>query len=128
MKVTRVVFTDVNLDYLRCDCKAICSVVLDDCIMLTSIALCSNKNNGNHFLLFPSKQDVYKDIQNLNKGISINYPENKKKQYSNDISKMYEEFYHPVRKGFYDELLSVILEGYKCCVCDNKIIDSCYHP
>lgn len=86
-----------------------CTVVLDNCIMLNNVNL--YKGEKGYFLVFPSKQDVYKSISELNKDISIKYPTNSKD--SEGTEKRYEEFYHPVTAVFYEELLKRVVSVFE---------------
>lgn len=112
MKITRVNFKEKNNN----GSLATCSVVLDDCLMLSEISL--YKGDKGYYLILPSKQDVYKSIKDLNKGISIEYPVNSKN--CEGGKKVYEEFFHPVTNSFYNELLSEILVGYNICIVNKK--------
>lgn len=107
MKVTRV-----ELNRLT-DAKSLayCSVVVDDSLMLTGINL--YKGQKGYYLVLPSKQDIYKSISELNENYDIIYPQNAKDTKSIKNNKKFEEFYHPVTKKFYDELLNSIVCVYE---------------
>ena len=86
-----------------------CTVVLDDCLMLTGLNLF--KGEKGYFLVFPSRQDVYKSISELNEGVSINYPT--KVNGFNEHGKCYDEFFHPVKSEFYFDLLHKVVDMYE---------------
>lgn len=83
---------------------AICSVVLDNELKLTKIKLYYNKEKG-YYLVLPSKQDTYQEVQNLNKDLDISIPEGK-------CEKKYDEYYFPVERSFYKNLLDVIVDCF----------------
>jgi DNA-binding cell septation regulator SpoVG len=118
MKVTKVV---VHKMFDNCAFQALCSVVVDDCLKLSDILLC--KNEKGYFLIFPSKQDVYKEINSLNEGVSIKYPVNRRDKY-NEGSKKYEEFFYPVSHSFYTFIRDCIIDAYNRCkeTGDTKIL------
>lgn len=107
MKVTRIIFNVGKLG----KSLANCGVVLDDSIMLSDISL--HKGKDCYYLIFPSKQDVYKSVRDLNEGVSIKYPVNSRE--GKEDSKKFEEFFHPVSNEFYKSLLDTILIGYENC-------------
>lgn len=111
MKVTKVI---VHKVLEGSSSQAICSAVLDDCLKLSDILLC--KNDEGFFLILPSKQDVYKEVNTLNEGISIKYPVNHREK-----CKRFEEFYHPVSRDFYIYLRDSIVDAYLKCK-DNEEI------
>lgn len=98
MEITRVVFEKHG----SCKSLATCSVVLDDCLQLNNIRLYKNNKNKEYYLVLPSKQDVYQEVKNKNKGINLEV----KKETG------YEEFYHPVNPSFYKKLLVTVSECY----------------
>lgn len=109
MKVTRVIYNSGKVN--KGTLLTFCSVILDDCLQMTGISLHSGKDG--YYLIFPSKQDVYKSVSDLNEGVSIEYPPNlRKSSDDSDKRKDFEEFFHPVSKEFYIELLNTILDGY----------------
>jgi len=102
MKITRVVIekhkdTDKSL--------AICSVVLDDCLKLSEIKLF--RNSDGFYLCLPSKQDIYRELEEINSNVVIKRPERAEIK-----GKMYEEFYNPVVSSFYKMLLDSITREY----------------
>lgn len=111
MKVTKVI---VHKMLEGSSSQAICSAVLDDCLKLSDILLC--KNDEGFFLILPSKQDVYKEVNALNDGASIKYPANHREK-----CKRFEEFYHPVSRDFYIYLRDSIVDAYLKCK-DNEDI------
>lgn len=119
MDVTRVEFIEVNKK-AREDSGivfvATCDVVLDDCLRLKGITLCAKKSRADFYLIFPSKQDVYRSVKELNSGVDIVFPVNPKNRFFIDENKSYEEFYHPVSKVFYNKLLSVISDAFDACI------------
>lgn len=137
MKITKVIFINVNDEIvLNSDliCQgdnylATCDVVLDDCLVLSGISLYAKRNEIGYYLIFPSKQDIYRGISNLNGGVDIKYPPNlkRKNNYENN-SKRFEEFYHPVEKSFYDTLLNTIIVGYNSCIVKGKKRSLSYKP
>lgn len=82
-----------------------CTVVLDDCLMLTGVKL--YKGEKGYFLVFPSRQDVYKSVSDLNEGVSIKYPTNTSG--FDEKGKCFEEFFHPVKSEFYTALLEKVV-------------------
>lgn len=132
MEVTRVIFSKVNVDVdteKKNGYVASCDVVLDDCLMLKDISLCVRKNSTDFNLMFPSKQDVYKSVKDINEGVSIKYPPNPKKRFFVSGNKSYEEFYHPLSNDFYMRLLKVVSDAFDACISkDGKILKSSYKP
>lgn len=120
MKVTKVVIHKI---LEGSSSQAICSAVLDDCLKLSDILLC--KNDEGYFLILPSKQDVYKEVNALNDGVSIKYPVNRREKYNSDI-KRFEEFYHPVSRDFYISLRDSIIDAYLKCK-KNKEVKVVYY-
>lgn len=114
MNITRIVFIDVNSDSTR-QYLATCSIVVEDCLKLTGIRLFrKTESESDYYLVFPSKQDVYKEVFKVNKDIEVNFPENTCKNGKGE-KKAYEEFFFPLNKGFYSYILEAIVEGYKAC-------------
>lgn len=105
MEVTRVVFyvTDRAKKPL-----AVCSVILDDELRLNDIQLFKNENG--YFLTLPSKQDIYQDVENLNKGLSVVFPKN---ALSCNGKKRYEEFFHPLCNTLYKKVLNRVVMEYE---------------
>lgn len=109
MNVTRVVFysKDRNKKAL-----AACSVVLDDELRINDILLFKNdRDGGGYFLVLPSRQDVYQEIQKLNEGTEISFPKNSLD--GTTSKKKYEEFYHPVKGSLYKSILNAIVEAFE---------------
>lgn len=106
MKISRVIFYEERCN--RGSLLATCSVVLDECIKLNDIRLYRNKNTGKEYLVLPSKQDIYKRVEEANKGVNIDFPED----HSVSGKKKYDEFFHPVECYMYVELLECIKKGY----------------
>lgn len=107
MKVSRVIFHPEGC--CRGSLLATCSVILDECLRLNNIRLYSNKSSGEKYLVLPSKQDVYRNIKELNPNKNITFPENS----VSCKNKKYEEYFNPVEISMYRELLNTIVEGYK---------------
>lgn len=103
MKVSRVIF---HTDKEYKGALAVCSIVLDDCLLLSDICLYKQKD---YFITYPSKQDVYNAVEDLNEGLNILYPTNTKYGKGN---KSFEEYFHPLTKEFYVYVLDCIVEGY----------------
>ena len=103
MRVTRVVFNKES------DSKAlaVCCVIIDDCLKLTNIKLFHNRESG-FYLVLPSKQDVYQDIDTLNPTLSVQYP-----QFRGIEGKPYEEYFYPLSAKFYKDMLNSVVAGYK---------------
>lgn len=107
MKVTRVIAHENVVKHGRP--LFVCSVVLDDCLMLSYIRLFQGEKG--YYLCFPSKQDVYREVQDLNQGTKLEFP---KIEYKDEdcTCKKYDEFYHPLEQMFYYDLLSIVLNAY----------------
>lgn len=116
MKVSRVIFHENSLKKARP--LAICSIILDDCLMISDIRLFHGAKG--YYLVLPSKQDVFSEVQDMNKGNSLNLPEQKFKD-AECTQKKYDEFYHPVEREFYEELLNTVLEGYNEYIKDGRV-------
>lgn len=107
MKITKIIFNDFKKDSTKP--KAVCSVVLDDCLKLNGIHLYSGEEG--YYLVLPSCEDIYQKIQELNPELEIVFPsciyvdEAKKKKY--------EELYHPLSSKLYHNLLSQVIRGYE---------------
>lgn len=86
-----------------------CNVVLDDCLLLSGLNL--YKGSKGYFLVFPSKQDIYKSVNDMNEGVSIKYPAGESKHIKN--GKCYDEFFHPVDSEFYETLLKRVVELFE---------------
>lgn len=109
MKVTRVIINksvEGHGTFL-----ASCSIVLDGCLRLNDIRLFKNPTKG-YYLILPSKQDVYKEVQSLNEGVDIQIP-CKDLEECESKKKLYDEYFHPVESSFYKEILGVIKDGFK---------------
>ena len=106
MKVTRVSFESPASD----KALAICSVIMDDCLKLCGIKL--YKNSEGYYWVLPSKQDVYQEIEGLNPSANIKYPSPISEKAGGKNFK-YEEFFYPVKSDFYQNVLAVIIDGYK---------------
>lgn len=106
MDVTRVVFygKDRNKKAL-----AACSVVLDDELRLNDILLF--KGEKGYFLILPSRQDVYQEVQKLNGDIEVVFPKNTLD--GTNSKKKYEEFFHPLKGGLYKNILNAVVTEYE---------------
>lgn len=105
MKVTRVIVHENKAR--RGKPLLLCSVVLDDCLMISDIRLFSGEKG--YYLCLPSKQDVFREVQDLNGAVELELPSSRCEE---DGNKKYEEFYHPVDSEFYRELLGVVVGAY----------------
>lgn len=106
MEVTRVIF------YSREGHKkslALCSVVIDDELRLNDISL--YKGAAGYFLILPSKQDIYQEVEAINRGVSIKFPKNSLE--GTNSRKKYEEFFHPLKGGLYKKILEAIVAEYE---------------
>ncbi len=114
MKVSRVIFQDVEKH--KGSFLATCSVVLDEQLKLNEIRLYKGRDNKN-YLVLPSKQDICREILDLNKDIDIRTPVN-----CTDLKNVkYNEYFHPVDSFLYRELLDAIVKGYKNFIDTGKI-------
>lgn len=110
MKISRIVFEKESENKPKP--LARCYVVLDDCLRLNNICLYHNEKG--YYLVLPSKQDLYREVQEVNEGIKLELPKNKNDLVSGE-NKKYEEFYHPLSNSFYKTLLNEVLHGYRWC-------------
>lgn len=108
MKVTRVIVHKNVAKLGRPLC--VCSVVFDDCLMLNHIRLFQGESG--YYLCFPSKQDVFKEIQDLNTNTDIVYKDLSLVESASENHKKYDEFYHPLERNFYYDLLSIVVNAY----------------
>lgn len=110
MKITRVKY-DVKGDKEKVGLVALCSIVLDNCLKMQSIKLC-RKEDGEYYLIFPSKQDAFLELvrHNERQGKEIAIPERKS---SNSKKTVYEEYFHPVTGEFYVEIKDTLVKGYE---------------
>lgn len=104
MQVTRVIY---HTDRVYKGALTVCSIVFDDCLLLNDICLYKQKD---YFITYPSKQDVYNAVGELNEGVNILYPTNTKYGKGN---KSFEEYFHPLTKEFYSYVLECVVKGYK---------------
>ena len=108
MKVSRVIFHE------NCAKKtkplALCSLVLDDCLMISEVRLFHGEKG--YYLVFPSEQDIFRKVREMNRGVDVILPET---QYKDEgcTQVKYDEFYHPVDQSFYQSLLSVVVSSYE---------------
>lgn len=105
--------TEIKYNYPPAHINAImmCSVVFDDCMVLKDIRLCQSHEKG-YFLIFPSKQNLYNELEKYNKdlGIDIEYP---KMKHGKGGKKLWEEYFYPISSEFYKYMLSTVIEGYE---------------
>lgn len=106
MKVTKVVFEKPNAINKS---LALCSVILDDCLKLSNINL--YKNEKGYYLVLPSRQIIYQELEGLNPDVDITYPKNHEED-SSTKKKVYEEFFYPVESFLYKDILNAVEEGY----------------
>lgn len=114
MNITRVKY-DIKNEKDNVGLIALCTVVVEDCLKLSGIKLC-RQDNGDYYLILPSKQDAFLELAQHNQklGINISVPGR-----SNGRSKkvFYEEYFHPVTGEFYAQLKGAVVKGYK-----NKLV------
>lgn len=98
VKITRVLFEkeDKNDKSL-----AVCSIIFDDSLKLNGIKLYKSEEKG-YYLVLPSKQDDYREVQELNPDVKLNVPVNK------DPKKQYEEFFFPLDSLLYKSMLRTV--------------------
>lgn len=106
MKVTKIVFNDYKKDSTKP--KAVCSVILDDCLKLNGVRL--YHGDKGYYLVFPSCEDIYQKVEGLNPKLEIVFP--KCVYVEESKKKSYEEFYHPLSSSFYRSILSYVVEAY----------------
>lgn len=90
-----------------------CSVVLNDSLKLNDIQLCANDEG--RFLILPSRQDMYKTVEVLNKDKKLVLPEvhrSAENSSGKKNDKKFEEFFHPLDKKLYVELLTACSNAY----------------
>lgn len=106
MKVTKVTFEESDS---IAKSLALCSIVLDDCLKISGINL--YQNDKGYYLVLPSREVIYQELESLNKDVKIKYP---KRQDDNTSTKKkeYEEFFYPVESFLYKDLLNAVVEGY----------------
>lgn len=102
MKITKIIFEEFDKKEKS---LAVCSIIFEDSLKLNKIKLYKNKDKG-FYLVLPSKQDVYQEIEGLNEGTEIVLPS------KNSINKGYEEFFFPVESGLYKIMLSTVVECF----------------
>ena len=98
---------------------AVCDIVFDDSLKVVGVRL--YKNSTGYYLVFPSKQDIYQNVQQVNAGVSVVLPEVSESK----RKKEYEEFFYPMNSAFYGEILNEVVSGYE--LNKNKGI-KCYIP
>lgn len=109
MKITNVFFIKYVLPEGD-GFKGECTVMLDDVLVICNLRL--HKKENKYFLIMPSKQTVYRDVKEANPDVFLQYPEKSVQRKAIDKNKVYEEFYHPVSKEFYEFLLSSVVNKY----------------
>lgn len=104
MKITKIVFRESNDKD-----KALteCDIVFDGVLKVVDVRL-YHKQSG-YYLVFPSKQDIAKDLVDENKGKDIVKPS----CLSPSRKKNWEEFYYPIDSTFYAVVRDTVVEGYK---------------
>lgn len=107
MRISRVIFYEEKCN--RGSLLATCSIVLDECIKLNNIRLYKNWKKDQEYLVLPSKQDIYRRIEESNPGKDIVFPEESPKS----SKKKYDEFFHPVECSMYVEMLECVKKGYE---------------
>lgn len=101
MKITRIIFEDNDI---KDKSLAVCSIVLDDSLRLNEIRL--YRNNKGYYLVLPSRQDIYQEVQEMNSKSNIELPKNEKE------GKEYEEFFFPLENSLYKVMLSTVVECF----------------
>lgn len=104
MKITKIVYKESNN---KDKALAECDIVLDDVLKVTNVRLYHKK--GGFYLVFPSKQDMAKEVLDENKGKDLVIPA----CLSPDRRKDWEEFYYPIDARFYESVRDTIVEGYE---------------
>lgn len=105
--VTKVVYKWDEAELREKKAVAICDIVLDSKLKLRDVRL--YRKEGKYFLVFPSKQDLYKKIQQMNPGLKLNLPLPRNSGVENG---KFEEFFFPVDSAFYAQLLEIVVDGY----------------
>lgn len=106
MRVTKIRYSR-GISYL-----AMCSIVIDDCLRLNEVRLYKSKTEASGYnLVFPSKQDVYRDVKKMNGDSEIVLPKNNRAK--RDPKKQYEEFFHPLTNEAYSIILREVIKGYE---------------
>lgn len=100
MYITKIIFEDKDREDKS---LAICSIILDDSLKLNKIRLFYKPCKG-YYLVLPSKQDVFQEIQSLNEDTEILLPKSEKP---------YEEFFFPVRNSLYQGILEEVVRCFK---------------
>lgn len=108
MKVTRVVVHENKAK--KGKPLFLCSVILDDCLMLSDIRLYSGEKG--YYLCLPSKQDVFREVRDMNPETHVVFPEIEYKD-AECTCRKYDEFYHPVEQEFYYSLLDTVVYAYE---------------
>lgn len=106
MKITRVILSTES-----CGCLTECSVIFDDCLKLNYIRLFKKDS---YYLVLPSKQDLESEILKLlSKKYLIKLKEGFEEENTNGKEKAYEEFFYPLDKQFYLNMLNTVVYCYK---------------
>lgn len=101
MKITRIIFEDNDI---KDKSLAVCSIVLDDSLRLNEIRL--YKNNKGFYLVLPSRQDIYQEVQKVNSKNIIELPKKEKED------KPYEEFFFPLENSLYKAMLATVVDCF----------------
>jgi DNA-binding cell septation regulator SpoVG len=88
-----------------------CAVVLADALRINDIALYKKKESGEYYLVMPSRQDVYKEVQTMNKGTQLRLPKNVMEE--QEGRKSYEEYFFPLSKELYYAVLDAVKSEYE---------------
>lgn len=102
MNITKVIFEKSDI---REKSLAVCSIVFEDSLKLNKIKLYRNNVKG-FYLVLPSKQDVYQEVQNLNIGKNVILP------IKEEGEREYEEFFFPVESELYKTMLSTVVQCF----------------
>lgn len=123
MNITKIEYKEPR-GYSKPMPLAVCTVVLDDCLMLTNIKLCRGKEQG-YYLVLPSKQDVLNEVQAMNSHRNVDLVLPGSTEYDHQGNAKWDEYFHPVKSDFYKELRDVMVKGYLTC---KKSMSNCYKP
>ena len=126
MEVTRIIYEKPDTGRGVACPVAQCSIIFDDVLKCSGIRLYKKQEDSSYYLVFPSKQDIYQEIKELNKDVELIFPIVSCKV-PNLKRKKYEEFFNPVSSEYYEKLLDLVVKGYDIWIESNKKIHS-YRP
>jgi len=102
MNITKIIFEEFSRKEKS---LAVCSIIFEDSLKLNKIKLYKNNEKG-FYLVLPSKQDIYQEIEGLNEGKNLILPTKK------STDRQYEEFFFPIESELYKKMLSTVLECF----------------